>query len=216
MSLVRGAGIGPTHRLDRFGEERRRVPRPAERVLDRHALSARPGLELGAGAQSYPSFSSWFWKEDAIVLAMTKSEHRQFVASFVMLDDAITRASHALSSGDVAVAERVLEQAKRTVYTDAPALTVPEVADELGVSRPTVRSWIAKGLLDVVADTSPRRVKFASVQELKERLARLRALAKDERRFSQLLREAADRRALAQPGAREGLQDALAGDTVDL
>ena len=147
---------------------------------------------------------------------MTKGEHRQFVASFVTLDDAITRASHALSSGDVAVAERALTQAKRTVYTDAPALTVPEVADELGVSRPTVRSWIAKGLLDVVADTSPRRVKFASVQELKERLARLRALAKDERRFSQLLREAADQRALAQPGAREGLQDALAGDTVDL
>ncbi len=110
----------------------------------------------------------------------------------------------------------LLEQAKRTVYTDAPALTVPEVADELGVSRPTVRSWIAKGLLDVVADTSPRCVKFASVQELKERLAGLRALAKDQRRFSQLLREAADRRALAQPGAREGLQDALAGDTVDL
>ncbi len=147
---------------------------------------------------------------------MTKSEHRQFVASFVTLDDAITRASHALSSGDVAVAERALEQAKRTVYTDAPALTVPEVADELGVSRPTVRNWIAKGLLDVVADTSPRRVRFSSVQELKERLARLRALAKDERRFSQLLREAADQRALAQPGAREGLQDALAGDTVDL
>jgi excisionase family DNA binding protein len=151
-----------------------------------------------------------------MVCAMTKSEHRQFVASFVTLDDAITRASHALSSGDVAVAERALKQAKRTVYTDAPALTVPEVADELGVSRPTVRNWIAKGLLDVVADTSPRRVKFSSVQELKERLARLRALAKDERRFSQLLREAADQRALAQPGAREGLQDALAGDTVDL
>ncbi len=147
---------------------------------------------------------------------MTKGEHRQFVASFVTLDDAITRASHALSSGDMAVAERAIELAKRTVYTDAPALTVPEVADELGVSRPTVRSWIAKGLLDVIADTSPRRVRFASVQELKERLAGLRALAKDERRFSQLLREAADRRALAQPGAREGLQDALAGDTVDL
>jgi excisionase family DNA binding protein len=151
-----------------------------------------------------------------MVPAMTKSEHRRFVASFVMLDDAITRASHALSSGHVAVAKCVLEQAKRTVYTDAPALTVPEVADELGVSRPTVRSWIAKGLLDVVADTSPRRVKFGSVQELKERLARLRALAKDERRLAQLLREAADRQALAQPGAREGLQDALAGDTVDL
>lgn len=147
---------------------------------------------------------------------MTKSEHRQVVASFVTLDDAITRASDALSSGDVAVAQRVLRHAKRTVCTDAPALTVPEVADELGVSRPTVRSWIAKGLLDVVADSAPRRVRFASVQELKERLAKLRALSKDERRFSQLLREAADRRALKQPGAREGLRDALAGDTVEI
>ena len=100
---------------------------------------------------------------------MTKGEHRQFVASFVMLDDAITRASHALSSGDVGVAERALEQAKQTIYIDAPALTVPEVADELGVSRPTVRSWITKGLLDVLADTSPVRVRFSSVQELKER-----------------------------------------------
>lgn len=164
----------------------------------------------------YLLFLAVFGKGVAIMSAMTKSEHRQVVASFVTLDDAITRASHALSSGDVAVAERALEQAKRTVYTDAPALTVPEVADELGVSRPTARSWIAKGLLDVVADSSPRRVTFASVQELKERLAKLRAIAKEERRYSQLLREAADQRALAQPGAREGLQDALAGDAVDL
>lgn len=147
---------------------------------------------------------------------MTKREHRELVASFVTLDDTITRASNALSNGDVAVVERELEQAKRKVCADAPALTVPEVAEGLGVSRPTVRSWIGKGLLDVVADTSPQRVRFASVQQLKERLGRLRALAKDERRFSQLLREAADQRALEQPGAREGLQDALAGDTVDL
>jgi excisionase family DNA binding protein len=151
-----------------------------------------------------------------MVSAMTKGEHRQVLASYVTLDDAITRASHALSSGDVAVAERALKQAKRTVYTDAPALTVPEVADELNVSRPTIRSWIDKGLLAVVADTSPQRVKFASVQDLKERLTRLRTLTKDEHRFSQLLREAANQRALAQPGAREGLQDALAGDTVEI
>jgi len=166
-------------------------------------------------AWTFP-FLAAFGKVTAIVCAMTKSEHRQVVASFVTLDDAITRASDALSGGDVAVAERALEQAKRTVYTDAPALTVPEVADELGVSRPTARSWIAKGLLDVIADTSPRRVTFASVQRLKERLGKLRAIAKDERRYSQLLSEAADQRALAQPGAREGLQDALAGDTADL
>jgi Helix-turn-helix domain len=161
-------------------------------------------------------FLDFFGRKDGMVSDMTKREHRELVASFVTLDEAITRASHALSNGDVAVVERELEQAKQTVGTDAPALTVPEAAEELGVSRPTVRSWIAKGLLDVVADTSPQGVRFASVQQLKERLGRLRALAKDERRFSQLLREAADQRALQQPGTREGLQDALAGDTVDL
>jgi excisionase family DNA binding protein len=150
-----------------------------------------------------------------MVGTMTKGEHRELVASFVTLDDTITRASHALSNGEMALAELELERAKRRVFTDAPALTVPEVAEELGVSRPTVRSWIAKGLLDVVADTSPQRVTFSSVQQLKERLGKLRALAKDERRFSQLLREAADERALEQPGAREGLKDALAGDVVD-
>ena len=151
-----------------------------------------------------------------MVQSMTKSEHRQLIASFVTLDDAITRASVALANGRVGLAERALEDAKLTVNADAPALTVPEVAEELDVSRPTVRSWIANGLLEGVPDTSPQRVRFASVQELKERLARLRTVAKDERRFSTLLREAADQRALAQPGAREGLQDALAGDTVEL
>jgi hypothetical protein len=59
-------------------------------------------------------------------------------------------------------------------------------------------------------------VTFSSVRQLEERLGRLRALFKDKRRFSQLPQEAADQRALAQPGAREGLQDALAGDVVDL
>jgi excisionase family DNA binding protein len=161
-------------------------------------------------------FLAGFGKKTAIVSDVTKNEHRQVVASFATLDDAITRAGHALSSGDVVVAERAIEQAKRTVYADAPALTVPEAADELGVSRPTARSWIAKGLLDVIVDTSPRRVTFASVQQLKERLAKLRAIAKDERRYSQLLREATDQRALSQPGAHDGLQDALAGDIVDL
>ncbi len=136
----------------------------------------------------------------------TKSEHRQLIASFVTLDDTITRAGEALAGGNLAVAERALAQAKQVVQTDAPALTIPEAADELDISRPTVRSWIGKGLLNAIPDTSPRRVSFASVQALKERLSRLRAVAKDERRFSQLLREAADQRALSQPGAREGLQ----------
>ncbi len=147
---------------------------------------------------------------------MTKSEHRQLIACFITLDDAITRASDALDHGRVAVAESALRQARQTVHADAPALTVPEVAEELEVSRPTVRSWIAKGLLASVPGSSPQRVRFASTQELKERLAKLRSVAKDERRFAALLHEGADQCALAQPGAREGLQDALAGDTAEI
>src|SRR5271156_6496545 len=144
-----------------------------------HRPNRKSGLSSGC---VYPSVFGSFQKVAAMLGGMSKSEHRQLVASFVTLDDAITRASDALANGRVTVAERALKQAKQTVYTDAPALTVPEVAEELEVSRPTVRSWIAKGLLEGVPGTSPQRVKFASVQELKERLAKLRAIAKDERR----------------------------------
>jgi transposase-like protein len=94
-------------------------------------------------------------------------------------------------------------------------MTVSEAAEELGVSPPTVRSWIVRGLLDV-AESSPQGVASASVQQLKEDLGRLRVLAKDERRFSQLLEAADDQRALEQPGAREGLEDALTGNSVEL
>jgi DNA-binding transcriptional MerR regulator len=104
-----------------------------------------------------------------------------------------------------------MEERKSMIRT----MTVSEAAEELGVSPPTVRSWIVRGLLDV-ADTSPQGVTSASVQQLKEDLGRLRVLAKDERRFSQLLEAADDQRALEQPGAREGLEDALTGNTVEL
>jgi len=104
-----------------------------------------------------------------MVHAMTKREHRELIASFVALHEGLTRASHALANGEIALVELELERARKVVATGAPPLTVPEAAEELGVSRPTVRSWIAKDLLDVVADTSPQRVTFASVRQLKER-----------------------------------------------
>lgn len=181
------------------------------------AVSAGQGFDRFAEASLFRAFCFWrFLEGPCYASPMTKNEHRQLITSFVTLDDAIACASDALANGRLAIAERALKQARQTVYADAPTLTVPEVAEQLGISHPTARSWIAKGLLDSVPGTSPQRVKFASVQELKERLARLRTIAKDERRFSALLREAADQRALRQPGAHEGLQDALAGNTVEI
>ena len=69
-----------------------------------------------------------------MVQSMTKSEHRQLIASFVTLDDAITRASVALANGRVPLAERALEDAKQTVNADAPADCAPSIIDALSES----------------------------------------------------------------------------------
>jgi hypothetical protein len=57
---------------------------------------------------------------------------------------------------------------------------------------------------------------FASVVDLRRDLERLRETASSEKRWQSLLAAAADQREFAEPGAREGLADALAGNTEPL
>jgi len=55
-----------------------------------------------------------------------------------------------------------------------------------------------------------------SIVELRRELERLREMAGSEKRWQSLLAAAADQRELAEPGALEGLADALAGNTEPL
>jgi hypothetical protein len=94
-------------------------------------------------------------------------------------------------------------------------IDITQAATALGVSKPTVRAWARRGLIDIVRE-QPMRLALGSVVKLRRDLERLRETAGSEKRWQSLLAAAADQRELAEPGAREGLTDALAGNTEPL
>ena len=147
---------------------------------------------------------------------MTKREQRVLAAGFITLEDTLHRTEDALQNGSVKQALSELQETQHTVAAMRPAaIDVAQAATALGVSKPTVRAWARRGLM-VLASEQPTMLTFPSVVDLRHRLQRLRETAGDAKRWQSLLAAAADQRELAEPGAREGLADALAGNTEPL
>ncbi len=147
---------------------------------------------------------------------MTKQEQRALAAGFITLEDTLHRTEDALQNGSVEQALSELQETQHAIAAMRPAeIDVAQAAAALGVSKPTVRAWARRGLIDVVRE-QPMLLDFASVVDLRRDLERLRETASSEKRWQSLLAAAADQRELAEPGAREGLADALAGNTEPL
>jgi hypothetical protein len=147
---------------------------------------------------------------------MTKREQQALAAGFITLDDTLHRAEDALQEGSLEQALDQLRETQQVVTAMRPAaVDVAQAAVALAVSEPTVRAWARRGLMDIVSE-QPMTLAFPSVVDLRHRLGRLREVAGNEKRWTSLLVQAADQRELAEPGAREGLADALAGDIVPL
>jgi hypothetical protein len=147
---------------------------------------------------------------------MTKQEKRALAAGFITLEDTLHRTEDALQNGSVEQALSELQETQHAVAAMRPAeIDVAQAATALGVSEPTVRAWARRGLMNVVRE-HPMTLTFPSVVDLRRRLERLREVAGNERRWQSLLAAAADQRELGEPGAREGLAEALAGETEPL
>jgi hypothetical protein len=132
------------------------------------------------------------------------------------LEDTLNRTEDALQNGSVEQALSELQETQHAIAAMRPAqIDVAQAATALGVSAPTVRAWARRGLIKVTRQR-PMTLAFASVVELRRDLERLRHIAGSEKRWQSLLAAAADQRELAQEGAREGLADALAGNTEPL
>lgn len=91
---------------------------------------------------------------------------------------------------------------------------VSEVAEVLGLSQPTIRAWIAAGLLEPISGTTPVRVTVLSLVDVKRALDLIRRHKNDRQLLAQVLRIVRDRAALA--GSEEGLADLAAGRVVPL
>lgn len=147
---------------------------------------------------------------------MTRREQRALTAGFIRLEDTLHRTEDALQNGSVKQALSELQETQHTIAAMRPAaIDVAQAATALGVSKPTVRAWARRGLLDVVSE-QPMLLAFASVVDLRRDLERLRETAGSEKRWQSLLAAAADQRELAEPGAREGFAEAVAGNTEPL
>jgi hypothetical protein len=147
---------------------------------------------------------------------MTKRQQRALAAEFMTLEDTLHRTEDALANGTVEQALSELQETQHTIAAMRPTeIDVAQAATALDVSEPTVRAWARRGLLDITTER-PMKLAFTSVLELRRDLQRLRETASSEKRWQSLLAAAADQRELAEPGAREGFAEAIAGNTEPL
>lgn len=93
---------------------------------------------------------------------------------------------------------------------------VTDAARVLGVTPPTVRSWIDAGVLDEVADAATVRVEVRSLAEVKHAVDLLREHGHDRNLLVAVMRQLRGRAALNVRGAREGFDDLASGRVVPL
>jgi len=93
---------------------------------------------------------------------------------------------------------------------------VSGAARVLGLSQPTIRSWIEAGVLDPVPGVTPVRVDVGSLAAVKHAVDLLREHADDRRLLADVMRLLRDRAALEGEGVLQGLDDLAAGRVVPL
>lgn len=91
---------------------------------------------------------------------------------------------------------------------------VSEAARVLGLSQPTVRTWIESGVLEPIDGVTPVRVNVLSLADVKRALDLIRRHKDDRQLLAQVLRVLRDRAAVA--GSEEGFADLAAGRVVPL
>lgn len=94
-------------------------------------------------------------------------------------------------------------------------LSVAQAAERLEVSEPTIRKWLAEGLLERVEDHKPVEIAQRSVIEVERVLGRVRG-SYPARRWSEALAAFLhDRDLLGQEWAREGVEQLRHGELIE-
>lgn len=112
---------------------------------------------------------------------------------------------------------RVEELSARVQKTlDLPGgLTVAQAAERLEVSEPTVRKWLAEGLLERVAGRKPVEISQRSVIDVERVLGAVRENYPARRWSAALAAFLHDRDLLGQEWAREGVEQLRRGELIE-
>ncbi len=131
----------------------------------------------------------------------------EVVADLLTLDDLVTAETDADR-------RRSLRAIRERIASRADGAKVSEAATLLGVSQPTVRSWIDAGLLPTLAGSKPVRVDVGALAATVRALDLVRPHAHDRRLLVHVMRLLRDRAVL--DGSEEGSAEVRAGRVVPL
>jgi transposase-like protein len=141
---------------------------------------------------------------------MGKRDAQSVTLALISLDDA----RDALASGRRDAAIQAMQEAHRTLEGIGHAAGVPvaQAARRLGVSVPTVRSWIARGALRAIKGSSPVQVEPESLRSVSRGLDELRERGQDRDWLQALVDYLDDREARRSPALKEGLEQLARGE----
>lgn len=114
------------------------------------------------------------------------------------------------------VRRQTLDEVRSHLVARDPGMKVADAARILGLTPPTVRSWLQSGVLDDVPGASPVRVDVRSLAEVKHAVDLLREHGHDRNLLVAVMRILRDRAALDGGDVAEGFADLAAGRLVPL
>ena len=198
----------------------------------RHCLSFAEIPVFGVPAETF-RIPFVFRKKPAIVARMTRRSRHEMAYAVADIEDARdelrTVALPALTEGPVtasalrerlAVGSRAVEdalerladvQARLTQEVAAAGVPVSEAARYLDVSEPTIRDWVARGLLEPVPDAKPVLLEVVGMRRVERGLRELRERGQDRDWTRALVHLLHDRAELARPEIVAGLDELRRG-----
>jgi hypothetical protein len=90
-------------------------------------------------------------------------------------------AREAIENGHPDAALDALDEAQEVLISvkHTPGVSVAAASEQLGVSEPTIRSWVKRGVLSAVSKASPMQIEPESLHRVSRALAELRERGQD-------------------------------------
>jgi transposase len=103
-------------------------------------------------------------------------------------------------------------QVVAVITQESPGVLVAQAAEHLGVSGPTVRSWMQRGALRTVPGATPAQIEPESLRRVTRGIAELRERGQDRDWLLALVDYLDDINVRRNPALREGLEQLRRGD----
>lgn len=116
-------------------------------------------------------------------------------------------AREAIENGHSDAALEALEEAQEALVSvkHTPGVSVTAASERLGVSEPTIRSWVKRGALEAVSEVRPMQIDPQSLHRVSRALAELRGRGRDRDWLGAVVDELHDHEARESDALREGL-----------